>query len=149
MMERSVGRLVSILYRKNQVYLNTVLKPLDLTASELPVLIYLYCYNGVPQEEISSFMLIDKAAIARMVQSLLKKGFLRKDKSQADRRANKVFLTELAMQHEIQIKTLLQQWSNFLTEGLDEQSVNTMFTVLENMVEKVETANFKEMWEKD
>lgn len=148
-MERSMGRLVSILYRKNQVYLNTVLKPLDLTASELPILIYLCHHDGVSQEELSAFMSIDKASTARVVQSLLKKGFLRKDRNPSDRRANKVFLTELAVQSEAKIKILLQQWNSFLTDGMDEQSVNTMFAVLENMVEKVETAKFKEMWEKN
>ncbi len=30
-MKRSVGRLISILYRKNQIYLNAAMKPLNIT----------------------------------------------------------------------------------------------------------------------
>lgn len=144
-MGKSVGRLVSILYRKNQVYLNMVLKPLNITAAELPILSYLFEHDGVSQEELSSFLAIDKASTARAVQSLLKKGFLRKERNPADRRANRVFLTEFAINQKSKIRKLLRQWSSYLTEGIDEQSVNIMFTVLEDMVKKVEADDFKEI----
>lgn len=145
-MEKSVGRLVSILYRKNQVYLNVVLKQLNLTAAELPVLTYLLGHNGVSQEELSSYLVIDKASTARVVQSLLEKGFLRKEKDQSDRRANKVFLTELAYEQKDKIFNHLQHWSAFLQEGLDEDSVDTMFKVLEDMVKKVENVDIRDIW---
>jgi MarR family transcriptional regulator, organic hydroperoxide resistance regulator len=145
-MGKSVGRLVSILYRKNQVYLNMALKQLNITASELPILLYLFHNDGVSQEELSSYLIIDKASTARVVQSLLQKGFIRKEKDIADRRANRVFLTEFGLNKRSIIREPLQQWSNYLTEGLDEESVNTMFTVLEKMVKKVEIANFREIW---
>ncbi len=54
-MQRSIGRLVSILYRKNQVYLNLVLKPINITAAELPILLHLYEDDHVSQEELSTF----------------------------------------------------------------------------------------------
>ncbi|NCB00078.1 MAG: MarR family transcriptional regulator [Clostridia bacterium] len=143
-MKLSVGRLVSILYRKNQVYLNVVLKPLQLTAAEVPVLIHLFKRDGISQEELSSFLVIDKAATARVVQSLLDKGFLRKEKDPDDRRANQVFLTGHAIAQRATIFSHLQQWTDFLTDGLDETAVQTMFTVLEAMAEKVEGTDFRE-----
>ncbi|WP_313530629.1 MarR family winged helix-turn-helix transcriptional regulator [Anaerotignum sp.] len=144
-MHRSVGRLVSILYRKNQVYLNMALKRYNLTASELPILLYLFHHNGVSQEELSTFLLIDKASTARVVHSLLEKEFIRKERDNDDRRANKIFLTDKALKHKDNILPILQQWTNFLTEGLDEQSVNIMFGVLEEMIKKLETNDFREM----
>ncbi|MDK2965037.1 MarR family winged helix-turn-helix transcriptional regulator [Lacrimispora sp.] len=145
-MKKSVGRLVSILYRKNQVYLNMALKQFNITASELPILSYLYHNDGVSQEELSSYLVIDKASTARAIQSLLEKGFLRKEKDVIDRRANKVFLTELGLSQQNFIQEILQQWSSFLTEGIDEKAICTMFTVLESMVKKVEIADFQELW---
>lgn len=147
-MKKSVGRLVSILYRKNQVYLNMALKQINITASELPVLLYLYHNDGISQEELSSYLVIDKASTARVVQSLLEKGILRKEKDEKDRRANKVYMTEFGLKQRSIIEEILQQWSNFLTEDQDEQEINTMFTVLEKMVKKVETADFREVWRK-
>ncbi len=148
-MQKSVGRLVSILYRKNQVYLNCALKSAQITASELPFLLYFFRNDttaGISQEALSAYLLIDKAATARAVQSLLKKGFLRKEKDEADRRANKIFLTELGEQQRTVVQARLQQWTQFLTEGLDAQSVDTMFHVLEQMVEKMETTDWHNIW---
>jgi hypothetical protein len=57
-----------------------------------------------------------------------------------------VYLTDLALEQEGKILELLQQWSSFLAEGIDEQSVTTMLTVLEEMVKKVEDIDFRERW---
>ena len=143
LVNRSVGRLVSILYRKNQVYLNMVLKPYNITASELPVMTYLFGHDGASQEEMSTYLMIDKAATARAIQSLSEKGYLRKEKDPEDQRANRITLTAAAMALEGEIRGHLQAWSGFLTDGLDETAVNTMFEVLERMVQKVETKDLK------
>ncbi|MGL5256291.1 MAG: MarR family winged helix-turn-helix transcriptional regulator [Proteocatella sp.] len=145
-MEKSIGRLVSILYRKNQVYLNMVLKPLNLTASEIPILMCLFKHDGASQEALSSFISIDKASTARAVQALLEKGYIKKEKDSVDKRANKIFLTKYALDNEKKIEILLNDWTEFLTEGLDEQSVNIMFDILESMVRKIDESDFKEKW---
>ncbi len=140
-MEKSVGRLVSILYRKNQVYLNGVLKPLGITAAEVPVLTFLFRNDGVSQEQLSSFLVIDKASITRALQTLAAKGYVRKERDPADRRSNRVFLTAQATEREERIYALLRQWTAMLTEGLDRQAVGTMFDVLERMADRAETAD--------
>lgn len=145
-MERSIGRLVSILYRKNQVYLNMVLKPLNITASEIPILMCLFRHDGSSQEALSSYISIDKASTARAVQALLEKGYIVKEKDSADKRANKIFLTKYAFDNENIIQNLLDDWTEFLTQGMDEKSVNIMFEILENMVEKIDETDFKERW---
>lgn len=148
-MERSIGRLISILYRKNQVYLNKVLKHLDITASELPILMCLFHNDGVSQESLSSFINIDKASTARAVQSLLEKGYIVKEKDSVDKRANKIYVTKHALDNRNEIQDLLDKWTEFLTEGLDAQSINNMFDVLEDMVKKVDESDFKEKWRKE
>jgi len=143
---RSIGRLVSILYRKNQVYLNLVLKPYNMAASEVPVITYLYSHDGVSQEELSSFLMIDKAATARVTQSLLEKQFIRKERDLCDKRVNRIYLEEKVLKIRADIIELLQQWSGFLAEGLDEETVEAMYVVLESMVAKVEKTDFCELW---
>lgn len=145
-MEKSVGRLISILYRKNQVYLNLVLSKYNITASELPVIIYLYNNDGASQEEISSYLIIDKASTARVVKSLIEKKYIRKEKDLNDNRVNRIFLDGHALEQKEKIHQVLHEWSSFLMEELEPNSVDTMYEVLESMVEKVETTNFKEKW---
>lgn len=144
-MKKSIGRLVSILYRKNQIYLNAALKPLDITAAELPILLHLYNFNHVSQEELSTYLMIDKAATARGVQSLIKKGYIKKEKDPNDRRAYQVYLTESAIAIKHKIYEKLDAWTQYLTEGLDDRSVAIMFDVLDAMVRKVEATDLKEI----
>lgn len=148
-MEKSVGRLISILYRKNQVYLNFVLAQYNITASELPVIMYLYNNDGASQEEVSSYLIIDKASTARVVKSLTEKKYIRKEKDPNDHRVNRIFLNNNALEQKEKIYQALNQWSSFLMEGLEDSSLDIMYEVLESMVEKVETTNFKEKFKEE
>lgn len=138
-----IGRLISILYRKNLIYLNMALKPFNLTSAEQPFLMYLFRIDGVSQEELSAYLAIDKASTARVIQSLLEKGYVRKEKSLSDKRYNQIFLTDKAKLYRGQIIENVINWSDFLAEDLDEESAAIMISTLEKMVQKVEATNFK------
>ncbi len=145
-MDNSVGRLVSILYRKNQVYLNEALKELGLTASELPIIIYVLKHEGVSQEEMAQFLSIDKAAIARAVDTLLEKGLVQKEKDELDRRANKITVTEVGKKIEFALNQRLLYWTQYLTKDIEEKDVDTMYRVLNIMVDKLEHKDCREIW---
>ncbi len=145
-MDNSVGRLVSILYRKNQVYLNEALKELGLTASELPIIIYVLKHEGVSQEEMAQFLSIDKAAIARAVDTLLEKGLVQKEKDEQDRRANKITVTEVGKKIEFALNQRLLYWTQYLTKDIEEKDVDTMYRVLNIMVDKLEHKDCREIW---
>ena len=138
-MNKSVGRLVSVLYRRNQVYLDAALKEYNLTASELAFIISLYKKDGISQEELSTRLAIDKAATANALRSLENKGYVSRTRNPQDRRANIIIITEYARRMETGIRKQLRNWTNFLTEDIEEESVQTMFEVLEKMVKKVES----------
>lgn len=138
-MTKSVGRLVSVLYRRNQVYLDAALKEYNLTASELAFIISLYKKDGISQEELSTRLAIDKAATANALRSLENKGYVSRTRNPQDRRANIIIITEYARRMEEGVRKQLRNWTNFLTEDMEEESVKTMFEVLEKMVKKVES----------
>ena len=142
-MNKSVGRLVSILYRKNQVYLNQALKPFDITATEMSSLLCLYHSDGVTQDEMSHYLLIDKAAIARAIVSLLDKGLIIKEKDDVDKRANRIYLSIKGKQLETSIRSILKDWNDLLIEDIDPKDVETMFHVLEKMVLRLEVLDLK------
>ncbi len=138
-MTKSVGRLVSVLYRRNQVYLDAALKEYNLTASELAFIISLYKKDGISQEELSTRLAIDKAATANALRSLENKGYVSRTRNPQDRRANIIIITEYARRMEKGVRKQLRNWTNFLTEGIEKESVQTMFEVLEKMAKKVES----------
>lgn len=136
MKEVSIGRLVSILYRQSQSYINQALRDLDISSSECIFLKTLYNNEGINQEEISSLLIIDKAATARGIKSLEEKGLVIRTADQNDKRAKKVFTTEKGKSYEEKINNTLREWTELITKGIDEESFNIVITSLTTMIEK-------------
>lgn len=137
-MVQSLGRLISILYRKNQSYLNEALAPYGLTASEQAVLMYLYKHNEVPQEEIAQYLQLDKAAITRTLRTLINKEFVTKQKDTVDKRCNLVSITTKGGEIRQIIFEKLQEWNQFLLEDFDDEQQQFLYDSLLEIVEKVE-----------
>lgn len=146
-MRRSIGRLVSILHRQSQIYYNSVLKDFNITSAEYAFLLYLYIHDGITQDELSSYLYIDKSATARAIKSLEQKDYVIKDKDNTDRRCNRIYLTDKAKACREEIRRRVWQWSNFLTEDLDEVTAEIVLTALEKMAEKVERTDLKKSLE--
>lgn len=146
-MKNSIGRLISILHRQSQIYINCVLKEYGITSAEYAFLLYLYKKDGITQDDLSTYLYIDKSATARAIKSLEEKGYIIRSKDSVDKRCNRVYLTEKAKSHEDEIKKRIFKWSQFLTEDMDEETINMTFTLLEGMVEKVERTKLKKEME--
>ena len=75
-MSERIGKLISILHRKGQIFLNKELKKYDVVASEVPILLALYKKDGMTQDELGAYACLDKSAVTRIIQSLLKKNYI-------------------------------------------------------------------------
>ena len=95
-MEPSTLRWITLLSRKTLVYLSSALAPYGLTAAEEPFYMSLDYVEGITQEELTALVYADKASTARRVKSLEEKGLLRRERDPADRRRNRLYLTEEA-----------------------------------------------------
>lgn len=137
-MDKNLGRLISILYRKNTIQKSLLLKKIDITASEQPFLSTLYYHNGVSQEFLSSFLSIDKAATARAIQSLIDKGLVVKAKDNEDKRVNRIFLTEKGMEIKKPLQDTLDNLGEIITKNMSEAEINKAYALLEKMVKNVE-----------
>lgn len=146
-MNSSIGRLISILHRQSQIYINCNLKEFNITSAEYAFLLSLYRKDGTTQDELSTYLYIDKSATARAIKSLEEKGYVTRSKDDIDKRCNRVYLTEKAKSYEGEIKKRVYSWSEFLSEDIDNQTINEVYSVLETMVDKVERTKFKKNME--
>jgi DNA-binding MarR family transcriptional regulator len=144
--EKRIGRLISILYRQSQVYMNYALKELNMSSSEYPFMITLYNNEGINQEELSSRLLIDKAATARAIKSLEEKGYVRREKNEKDKRSNKIYVTDKGKSCQDKIQTALNGWTQLLTEGINDEVNTLVFNTLKTMTEKIGNVNCKEFF---
>ena len=141
------GRLISILYRKGLIYKNIHLKEIDITASEQPFMSALFWQDGVSQDLLSRYLYIDKASTARVIQSLIKKGLVTKEKDKDDKRINRIFLTEKGRNCREDIFSVLDDWGDILTDDMPPEEKDIAYNYLERMVKNVE--NYIEDKKKD
>jgi len=144
MKHQSIGRLIAILHRQSQIFTNKTLKKFSLTSAEYPFLLALFHAEGQTQEELSSYLYIDKGATARIIKSLIAKGFVNKEQDNQDKRCNRIFLTDKAKREQKEIFACVMQWNSYITEGLDEETYQCIFAGLQAMVDQVEKKSYPE-----
>lgn len=137
MEDQNINRLIAILHRQCQIFTNKALKEFSLTSAEYPSLLALYHREGQTQDELSSYLYIDKAAITRIIKSLVAKGFVIKKQDLQDKRCNRIFLTEKAKQKQEDIHKRVVQWNAFITESLDGEVYLNTYNALQKMVNQV------------
>lgn len=92
---------------------------------------------------MSSYLYINKSATTRAVKSLEQKGYVIKYRDDIDKRCNRIYLTDHAKHYMNEIRQRILQWSDFLSEDIDEKTHDLVISTLEKMVDKVEHTNLK------
>lgn len=141
----TMARYNGMFNRQTQAYITAAFSSMDISYSEWILLMNLYDNEGINQEELSCMLFIDKAATARSIKSLEKKGFITREVMAEDRRAKKLFLTSNAKSHKEYFCLLLQKWEGFITEGIDTETLIQFSKVLRIIAEKSAIADFAEL----
>lgn len=144
-MNKSIGRITAILFRRNQIYLNSALQSYNLTSAELPVIKFLYEKEGSSQEEISRELAIDKSATTRVIKKLIAKGYVEKKQSQSDGRAYELYTTDKSKNHIDEFMKIFIYWTNYLTEGIDQTDLEITYKTLNKIIEKVLSSDLKKL----
>ncbi|OCN05289.1 hypothetical protein A4S06_09280 [Erysipelotrichaceae bacterium MTC7] len=133
-MQKNIGRLVSIVYRKRQSIINSLFQEENLPNAEVSILLHLYGNDGLSQEKLTKYLSIDKAAIARSISSLETKGYLRRVKNPKDKREYQIHLTKLGMDSEVLVKGKLDRLNESLLDGVSQKDIDIAYDVLTNIV---------------
>ncbi len=75
-------------------YATCVIRNYGIGYSEYECLHFIRHNPGASQESLREWMMVDKAAVSRMVNNLEKKGYIVRKVNEQDRRANALFVTE-------------------------------------------------------
>lgn len=138
--EDSLGRLISILYRTGQSYIGKRLEPYGIGSGQFAFLAELLRQDGVSQDELAGFFRCDKATVARALQQLESRGYVRREHSPADGRVNLVYVTAKARTFEPMLFKILSGWTETLARGLSATERNEAFALLNRLVDNATTA---------
>jgi len=118
--DHSLARWVSILYRYGQSYVTKRIESYNLGSGQFVVLITLFGSDGISQDQMSKYLKIDKASIAKAVRPLEKGGYIRREVDENDKRAYKVYLTQKALDIREDLFEVINEWENTLLSDLSD-----------------------------
>jgi DNA-binding MarR family transcriptional regulator len=134
---RSIGRLIGMLYRHGHNHIARQLEPYGIGRGQFVFLALLYERDGLSQDELASYLLIDKGTAARALQSLEKAGYVHRRRDRGDRRVNRVDLTARARAFEPTLRGILREWTGLLFKDFNRKERELSFKLLERMSENV------------
>lgn len=147
-MERT-NRKISRIARIAQRYVNGSLAKLGVGSTEYECLILIRKNEGTTQSFLQEQLHVDKAAVARMITNLEKKGLVIRKRDERDRRANNIYSTEKALEvrdDKLGAESMFYEW---LLEGFAEEELQPFLDILDRLYEKsrgerlTDYANFK------
>jgi DNA-binding MarR family transcriptional regulator len=123
-------------------------KGLELTVEQWSILVHLWKYDGVSQQELSMRTYRDKPSITRLVDNLEKLGLVERRASDTDRRINCIFLTDAGKLLRDPTMDLANQTLNEGLIGINPDEIEITKRVLEKVYENLH-GNGEELRVKD
>jgi DNA-binding MarR family transcriptional regulator len=110
---------------------------LDLTVEQWSLLVHLWKYDGVSQQELSNRTFRDKPSITRLVDNLEKLGLVERKASDTDRRINRIYLTDAGKALRDPTMELANQTLNEGLVGISPEDIEITKRVLESVYENL------------
>lgn len=130
--------LAGRILQSGQLYLNSALREKQLGSAEANILMFLYTHgDGVRQEDIVAGVDVSKPAVSRTIMSLVKKGYVKRVRNEADKRSYIIWLTDKARKEEAFIQKhyedLVVAACSGIPEGKIEEFVGVLSKVADNL----------------
>ena len=111
------------------------LKDLGFQPSQIPFIVeLLHCNGPVTQDELSTVLVIDKAATARALDQLERNGFVHRKVNPDNRRQKLVTATDKARAVEDALYGILQATSDVFTRNFSQKDIDQMLKFLNQMI---------------
>lgn len=137
----TIGKNINILYRQFNLFLNHELSGVELNSTDLMYLGTLFIEDGVTQDDLAKDFCVDKAATARSMQNLEKKGIIIRKPDESDRRAKRVYLTDKAYKYKTLMESIQKKWMKICNTPMNDEEVIQFEKNLEIITEHVKLIN--------
>lgn len=138
-----IGKLISFLYRYEQIYIGKQIEPYGFGSGQFPFLMRLYQEDGINQETLSEHQKLDKGTTTRAIQKLVDEGYVFRERDEKDKRSYRIFLTEKGKKVEPDMKKIASDWENIIFSNFDDSQKKELMKLLRIMFENVAQNNVK------
>mgnify|MGYP000125457862 CR=1 FL=1 len=128
-----VYKWITLANRHYYMYLNRALAPYGLNSSQYQFILNLFEHPGITQDKLPELICINKSNVARTLAQLEKKGLIRREVNQEDKRTATVFLTERAHELYPKIMSVIKVWDDAVTEVFSVQDKETLLALMQRL----------------
>jgi len=107
--------------RQSRRYRRIMLEPLGLTPFHSSYLTEIDSQPGLSQDQLAQLLCLDKSNVARRVAAMEEEGFISRTPGARDKRVMELRLTQRAQEVLPPVREILNQWDDYLTEGMTEE----------------------------
>lgn len=123
--------------RKAHLCAGKIVEKYHLSIAEEPFFMAIAAYDGSTQEKLTELVGVDKAMTTRVIDSLVKKGFVKKIPDTEDRRCNRIYQTEKMKEITGSVTNELLSLNQLFTTGIDEDALNLFVKTLSVLEENI------------
>lgn len=103
------------------------------------------CRNpGISQDELAREICINKSNVTRHLASLEESGYVERKPSEQDKRVTLVFPTEKALDILPTVRSVIREWNEYLTEGMDEEELERFAQTLSRIAQRAKEYSERE-----
>ena len=135
--DESIGKYIDVISRNLFNYINKQVEPYNLHKHEYQILVELYLYEGICQEDLVTLLKLSKADIAKAVKKLLNSGYIRKEKDANDKRIHHLYLTLQSLEIKDNLISILKDTSDILSENVSKDELQITKKVMKQMAENI------------
>jgi len=126
-------RKISKIARSAQKYTNGSLSKLGVGSTEYECLKVIRRNEGTSQSFLREQLHVDKAAVTRMIASLEKKGLITRSRDEQDKRTDRIYSTEKALEIRADNLGAESKFYEWLLEGCTEEELAPFLEVLDKL----------------
>ena len=108
---------------------------IDLTKVQLMLLLNLKESDGIPQQDLASISNRDKASMARLIDTLERKGLVLRLASKSDKRINNIHITDSGRALLENVKPLISELDEEINYGLSASDLDKLSEILQKVNE--------------
>lgn len=128
---------MSIIVRYCRMFTERKLKEHDLSFGEQIIIMFLSANENVNQEAISKKYMIDKGMVAKTLDKLEQKGFIRRLQNPENKRENIISLQQKGINILSDMGDVLREWNEILYDGMSEEEIACVKRLTGKMVENL------------
>ena len=126
-------KMLNNISRSQAVYRRNKISAADLNSGHYSFALAICHTPGRSQEELARELCLNKSTVARALTRLEEKGYITRVPLSTDKRQFSVHPTEKMLAILPQIRQVSADWTNLLSEGIDQQELEIFHAVLDRM----------------